>query len=607
VTATTLSDLSHLLLPLGLEAFADSHAASLEWALTATLVAGGGQGVYGVKRDGRITFPRKHSFALTPELPPRPVAVTLFDAATRLHCLAIDLDIRPEHPRHEVARQSVDLSILLTACGFLCWIDESPSGGRHVYALLPTPVSFIDVRALVPRLKRLYPAIDPTPLLNPTDGRMRCTGSPHKNGGYQRLIEPLHIVQERLVGTSRADAWAHLRAALPPEQQLRGPEQASSIDDQAVLDFDKRGISQRIIALATHGDTTGRYKSASEARMAVAVATVAAGWTLAEYRHALKTRWTWAESSNTAKRRDFKQATESEFENAQDYLTRTTHRDIPDTSEENSRGGKPLGSTTDRRAVRSWITHTTNMGRRKARPYSLGMQAAVRTLGATALTQNRTHLGNGVRGYAIGSALGHTCTADALRQLEEDGAIRKVKEHEGLNAAIWELVLEPAASARPWRGKIHGCLPVFRALGGHQAAEIYEELVNSDKPLYAKDLIALTRRDPKTVRAALNDLASVDLAQRSPDRRWRVGKADPVALAKQLGATELEKQQIDTYREQRRRYRDWRNSMPERIQVYLRYKHQIALFNELMHATDDQEIWDIRLANPPPAADVDVG
>jgi hypothetical protein len=84
---------------------------------------------------------------------------------------------------------------LFAAAGMHAIVDESPAGGRHLYAPLATPRELAELRPVLTALEALLPSADPAPMRNVVRGCIRPPGAWHKSrgghAGHQRLLTPL--------------------------------------------------------------------------------------------------------------------------------------------------------------------------------------------------------------------------------------------------------------------------------------------------------------------------------------------------------------------------------------------------------------------------------
>lgn len=541
-------------------AFADAAAAAQEWALTASAVGGAGVARQESRRGRKVAYEPRDSRPITTTLPKRAAAVMLFDATQRLHCLAFDLDAK-HAPAAQVRSESVALAELLRSCGFAAWIDESPTRGRHVYAPLVTPVAFLELRPYLAGLRKRFPTLDIAPLANRTGGCIRPSGSPHTQGGYQRLVTPIEQVRADLATGSHRDAWMRLKLVVPAEEQTAQHPVLDLTDP--VVDLRGRRLPAWAESLATSGDQTGRYPSDSHVRMAIAGAAAYAGWTTNDYLTAITNRWEWLHASYTAKGRTVAKAAGYDLEKAHSNAPgKKSDRQLHTSHKPRTRaGGNPQAESTNKQ-IRRWLTHVTTRGRTHPhQTYSPAKQALVRAVGVMALLQDRSWINAGVRAYAVQAGISEAWAGRLLHQLADDGVMWRAKKGEGTEADVWVLNLEIARTAAPWRGKVHGTRAVFRALGGWQVAEIYEELVKRrGTPARSAELATTLARAKSSVDEALGALAAYKLADGAAG--WAVGPADPQAVAVQLGADELEANQIESYKAQRAKWRAYLAGLP---------------------------------------------
>jgi len=588
--------------------FTNEAAATREWGLVARLVAGRDEMFFGRWEGAFFVYSGKTGHAIPSSAPTRPAAVALYDDAAQLHCLGFDLDTNrsayPEQVRHE----SIELYELLTGCGFVCWIDESPTGGRHVYALLHRPRSLFEIAPLARALARRFSTLDIKPLLNERRGMLRPTGAVHKRGGFQRLLGDRAQLTEHLAEGSTAQAWWHLLAVVKPQPEQQAVSASNPANPQIVLDLRAPRLSAFWERRATQGHQDNKYPTDSELRMAIAGAAKRAGWTQAQFLTATDERWPWLFESYNAKRRKWKTAAAGDLDRAGTTVPETHHSKPrqSDTRPSSTRAGSPPPSV----ETRKWLTWATRRGRESSRRYTPGAQAVLRALAVFALLQKRSHIDVGCRSLSIKSGMGIDAVSRWLRTFEEDGLIWLVKEHRGVDAQVWALNTDAAAEAAPWLGPVEGVHPVFYALGGPQVAEIFEELSRwGGRPISVSSLASTLRRAESTVAEALGSLATWKLARREQRGGWVLGSGDLKKAARQLGADVIVAAKIETYREHRYRWRQWLEAVVERIAVKIaRTRQTETLFDEMLLATTNEDEWFARLAaGPPVEQESDVG
>ena len=127
---------------------------------------------------------------MTARLPAVPAAVPIYSSAGDTRVLVIDLDTAMGG-LEAVQRDTAAVTELVRTAGGRVIVDESPSGGRHVYVPLAEPVGFQDARDLALAIATRTPSMDPIPNQNLTDGLIRPPGSRHHSGGHQQLLGTL--------------------------------------------------------------------------------------------------------------------------------------------------------------------------------------------------------------------------------------------------------------------------------------------------------------------------------------------------------------------------------------------------------------------------------
>ncbi|WP_334173643.1 hypothetical protein, partial [Sinomonas sp.] len=471
------------------------------WAL-APLIAGrpayrSGRWVRG--KFGYPGSPRK----LTGSLPEAPAAVLVHGADGSVATLCLDLDTSAA-AQAVVDGDAVRLGALLTGCG-LRWVEDvSPSGGRHLYVPLAERMEGAQARELVEALARLAPSLDAGPHRNASTGCVRVPGSVHKRGGHQELVTPLPVAYEVLRRRNAPETVERLRRALAPELRRNREEAARRVGtapappsgtEQSIRPATTErwtgGWKSPLRAVAETGlyDTT-RYRSASEARMAVLNHLAACGWTLPQVRGELGGQFPGLAALYQS-RSQLERLLEREWAKALEFTAnsagkRSTRKS--DTSPPEPTGGAKASAA----SVHQLVNDLENVLYvvLDARFHSLGREGiGLRFLLRGVLAYMRTMETNvldvGCRTFALALGRHHGTVARLLRRLAElsDGMVTKIADARHRNADVYliELPEQHRKTAREltWRaGKIHAVRPVFRALGP-AAALAYEAVERS--------------------------------------------------------------------------------------------------------------------------------
>jgi len=269
------------------------------WALLAPAIAGAGQRVR-LSRDGGRSYPQRWERALRPERPGVPAAVRLFGADGRARCLALDFDVSAGG-RDRVLTDCARAERLVTDCGGVPVVDESVSGGRHLYVLLATPRHLDELRPVLQALSALLPSLDTVPMLNVRAGCLRPPGAAHRAGGSQQLVTSWPVAVQAVRRPAADSVWTALRDRLttPADQRThRGPtgqgSETSAGGGRGPAAWDETTVASggvgglrlpppQLSRLARTGSwEPGSYATPSEARFAVVCSLVARGWPLAE-------------------------------------------------------------------------------------------------------------------------------------------------------------------------------------------------------------------------------------------------------------------------------------------------------------------------------------
>jgi DNA-binding MarR family transcriptional regulator len=202
--------------------------------------------------------------------PDCPYAVHLARSG-RFRTVALDFDFKRGYLYVEVERQATLASKLLAKCGFRP-VVVSTDGGFHVLATLADPVWADEIGPIIVRLARRFPALDPSPMMNPATGAIRPPGALHRSGARSSVVSgTLRDLQE---GTFSAALEKLDRELLPDAANSpRGLLPATVSGDRTT-----NGLSPRIDQLLRNGDTTHQYLSRSEVVQAIATNAVRAGW-----------------------------------------------------------------------------------------------------------------------------------------------------------------------------------------------------------------------------------------------------------------------------------------------------------------------------------------
>ena len=531
------------------------------WAALAAVLAQ--RPVMRVSREGGRSYPASRQRPLAQRLPSQPAAVPTWRADGTTCLVVCDLDTK----LGDVTADSDALVAAITQAGGRALVDQSPTGGRHVYLLLAQPVSKPDVDAVMDGLASQFTSLDPQPMRSIASGLIRPPGSPHKRGGHQQLLTPwdealdiLHHPNPATVLQSLAERYPAPPRAVPPA------------DDTALIKGPSKPLTGRWAVVARDGDTSG-YPSPSEARQAVVWACVASGWSFAQLAQRLAAGQLPGLSGlyhryaphqrHQALSRDWHNAVRFEETRSRSRKRSKTH--VCNTRGQETHGGTPMPSlnsgSSDYRDVRAWVT-----AMRWAEQHRAMEPSSVLVLRALAqAAQREGHLGVavGVRALALATHLDPATVSRHLHLLrnQEDPLIVRVGLAKGIEADAYALVVPDALSQlverTPWeRGRVRALHPVFRALG-HTAGFVFEALSTARGPL---QLLEIAARTPwwslSAVRDAMRTLAGWNLAVLTSDG-WILGPESPDTVAAITGADQEHQEAVQTYRTQRRAWWAW--------------------------------------------------
>lgn len=548
------------------------------WAALAPLIAG--QPFYRLGRwiGDRFQYPRPTTAPkITAALPARPAAVLVHGVDGFVSTLCLDLDTS-KALKHVVDQDADAIGRLLTECG-LRWVEDfSPSGGRHLYVPLAEPMDGSAARELVEALALLAPSLDPGPHQNITDGCIRVPGSKHKRGGHQTLVTPLSEAYDIMRRRNGADALDRLCLRLAPEMRRNRELKARRVTVGTIPARFPSSVPGSELPLRRTARTglydTARYRSPSEARLAVLNHLAACSWSLQQIRMELPGQLAGLAAlyGTDAKR---ERLLESEWTMALSYAenlkkpgtnkSRLKDPPINDTSLTLTTGGAlhPLSSA----GVHGLVNDLENvlyavldhrlksLGRE-----SQGLRILFRALLGYMRTMETDLLDVGCRTLATALGKHHATIARLLPRLaaQSDGILSKVFEARGRAADSYLVQLpekyQQLARELTWRkGKIYGLRPVFRALGD-PAALVYEHIERARTAPTTAEIIRATGIKETAVTKALGDMAALGMIHRA-GRPWKITAAANLGeLAIRLGTADDVTAQIARHRKQRREW-----------------------------------------------------
>ncbi|WP_306901962.1 hypothetical protein [Arthrobacter sp. B1I2] len=453
--------------------------------------------------------------------------------------------------------------------------DFSPSGGRHLYIPLQERLDASEARELVEALALTAASLDPSPHQNVTDGCIRVPGSAHKSGGHQVLITPLSQAYDVLRRRNPAAAIAALRTALAPELTRNRALKARRAKTAAA----QRTAGAQLLQVSAGSETalrrtartglydTARYKSPSEARMAVLNHFSACGWTLDQVQNELTGQFPGlAALYGSAEKQD--RLMRQEWAKAEAWTQKGRPRQrgeknafINNTSPTKPTGGAPSASAA---AIHQLVNDLENVlyavldHRLKDRGREgLSLRLLIRALLGYMRTKETDLLDVGCRTLAAAMGKHHVTIARLLPVLVQasDGILTKVADarHKAADVYLIQLPEQYQQLAREltWRrGKIHSIRPVFRALGD-AAALVYEAIERGRHSPTSAELIRNSGISRSTVEKALVSMEGLGMIHRD-GRYWKImATANLRVLAERLGVMEDYQAQISRNRRER--------------------------------------------------------
>lgn len=514
---------------------------------------------------------------ITRTLPNRPAAVTLHGPDGRVATLCLDLDTS-KAIKQVVDADAAQLANVLRKAGVGFVEDFSPSGGRHLYIPLQERMDAAEARELVEAFSLTATSLDPSPHQNITDGCIRVPGSAHKSGGHQTLITPLAQAYDILRRRNAPATVTSLKAALAPElarnraRKAREAKTAAQRSASASFPLTAPGSESPLRRVARTGlYDTARYKSPSEARMAVLNHFAACNWTREQVQNELAGQFPGLAAlyGTTSKQERLLVA---EWEKAQAFAAHRAATKAPlrkagqktalinNTSLTQLTGGAPQPSPTAihqlvndlETIVYAVLDHRLQTRGRE----SLGLRLLMRGLLGYMRTMQTDILDVGCRTLAVAMGKHHVTIARLLPILAaaSDGILTKVADarHKAADVYVIQLPEHYTQLAREFtwrRGQVHAVRPVFRALGD-VAALIYEAIERGRHSPTTADLVRMTGISRNAVTKGLADMEALAMIKRD-ERHWRTTAINLTDLAARLGVLDDYQAHISRNRQER--------------------------------------------------------
>ena len=537
-----------------------------------------------ISRDGGRTYGSERR--LTPARPDWPAAVCLYDGDGHARALAVDLDCS-RGGRDQVRADADALCSMLDSAGARYLVDESPAGGRHVWVPLARPKPAEQLRRVAYALAALLPSLDPTPLLNPATGCLRPPGAAHPRGGHQQLVTPWARAVDAVRTRTGDPAWAALLDTLAPQladidhRRTAGGSGTLAAPDAVARPGGPRSLPPIPAAIARTGrHDPARYRTPSEARMAVLASAAALGWSLTDVRTAVADgRWPglaryyarYGHHRGAALHRDWTRALSyaSPLFRAPDPAPCSASVSISDTGEnppqpppgadytpQSPAQPRPLSDYVHLRVWRTAVDLATPQ--RWADRSGQSKRAVLAALAEAGQRRGTRYVDVGTRSLGLGAALDHSTVADVLRSLrsESDPVVVLVEDHRGERGDLYELRIPDAhrqqAESLPWRaGRLTGLHPVFHELGV-PAAHLYQAITDTG-PAGVEQLSAASHLSRATVYRAAELLLAHGLLARAGGH-WRRTRLRLDGLARRLRVPTLMTTLLGRIRAERRQW-----------------------------------------------------
>lgn len=519
-----------------------------------------------IARDGR-NYRRGWERRVDVRRPQEPAAVRTYNNAGDAWMVPFDLDAKKNGSRAAVRRDCERLTAWLTEANCSYFVDESPNGGRHVYVLLDHPRSHSELAALAQDLRAslALPTLDPSPLINLSEGCIRPPGSAHRSGGHQQLVTPLGQAVAALHRPTSRDSWEAFLTQLPTapprrlDIDLRNPAVgAGDPTNQRPLAPDYERIAR------TGQYPADRYPSASEARAAVLLHALNRGWTEKTVTAAVRTsQWAGLTGLFEAKygRRYRDKALAADLDRAKARMA-SSPLQRSHTSAAHPRG---VGAKAQRRHLRRWLSCVALavQQQRWSTRQSYGAELVLLAVADASRRRQSSYIDFGVRHLSMGSGtvLDWSTVASLLRQLrsEDDPFLLLVDTDRAAGADVYELRIPDAYlehlpdSPDQLPAVSYGVHPAFSVLP-LPAWRIYQVL-SGGRSLDSVDEVAGAASVPiRTAYAVLGELRRHGLARRAPTG-WVRGRRSLDRVASLGGVTSRLNRLVATWRLERNAWR----------------------------------------------------
>jgi hypothetical protein len=481
----------------------------------------------------------------------------------RVSTLCLDFDTS-KALKGVVDADALRVGRLLTACGMSFVEDFSPSGGRHLYVPLHDRMAAAEARELVEALALMATSLDPSPHQNISDGCIRVPGSIHKSGGHQTLITPLSQAYGILRRRNPASGLVQLRAALAPElarKRALKAREAKAVAAQRTGGLPalllKSGSETPLRRVARTGlYDAARYKSPSEARMAVLNHFSACGWSLQDVENELAGQFPglaalYGSAERQARLLPYEWVKAQAFTGTAPGTRKPSPRNygeksalINNTSPTLTTGGAGKRSGA---AVHQLVNDLENVlyavldhRLQKRGREGLSLRLLIRGLLGYMRAKETDILDVGCRTLAVAMGKHHVTIARLLPVLVQasDGILTKIADARQKAADVYLIQLpeqyQELARELTWRkGKIHAIRPVFRALGD-VAALAYEAIERCRHSPTTAEIVRNSGVSRNACSAALAEMETLGMIQRH-DGTWKTTSANLRVLAARLG------------------------------------------------------------------------
>lgn len=575
---------------------------------------------------------------ISDKLPTTMAAVYLY-THRRTTLLALDFDSKT-HGAAQVDRDAERARGWLAECGARIVSDRSTNGGRHLLVPLAigTTASFDEIQPLMRTLQALLPSLDIKPMQNATEGCISVPGTPCSGGGYRTLdgtlIDAVNALTERSAPTLLPELYA-LLGTLPsptstppvatvgsPPDTARAPHTTGTGDDERLLErlCWSKPFPADVAAFATTGARKPkRWRSASEARMAVVINAVLRGSSLADIRAACRPGGVWS-ALGESYRAKAQQSTRS----ADELLALDVRRVLDHTATLAPIANPPAHRNNYSQAAAAvegpfgqwlayalaWADHEFAGSATRWAVRDVLQALAVKAALAGTMTAGTPVVGVGGRSLSLSAGLAAPTTVfEVLRRIRDmvGSPIVRVRLRVGRDPDFYALTANNPDGLTPIpleRLQVTDVHPSWSVLG-RQHRLVHDLIVHTGMTRPA-DIYAAARVSVRTGQLSVAALATAGLVTRT----GRTVGPGPVTLDDIAAAHHLDEameERIARFRRERAAWHDWLALQDQLRGAAAVPEDAVPVPNSPVFADQEEYLAAVLAHAPPPAAEVDEG